>query len=124
MFVGSTEEALNAEITFNCIEEDGENYDYEKQEAVKHFKKLISISARETLERILKFVTGFSSTPPWGLRNKIPIKFLTDDDDKLYPEAMTCFSIYLPTVHSSEQGFIQRFERALEMEGIGFSAPA
>ena len=31
MFVGSPGEALNAEITFNCIEEDGENYDYEKQ---------------------------------------------------------------------------------------------
>ena len=42
-----------------------------KQEAVKHFKKLILISTTETLERILKFATGFSSISPWGLRNKI-----------------------------------------------------
>ena len=125
IFVGPPGEALNAEIIFNCIEEDGENYDYEKQEAVKHFKKLISISTTETLERILKFATGFSSIPPWGLRNKISIKFLADDDDKLYPEAMACFSIlYLATVHSSEQGFIRHFEKALEIEGIGFSTPA
>ena len=50
IFFGSPGEALNVEITFNCIKEDGENYDYEKQEAVKHFKKLIFISTTETLE--------------------------------------------------------------------------
>ena len=95
------------------------------QEAVKHFKKLVLISTTETLERILKFTTGFSSIPPWGLRNKISIKFLADDNDKLYPEAMACFLIlYLPTVHSSKQEFIQPFEKALETEGIGFSSPA
>ena len=102
MFVDSPGEALNAKIFFNCIEEDGENYDYEKQEAMKHFKKLISISTIETLERTLKFATGFSNIPPWGFKNEISIKFLDDDDDKLHPEAMTCISIlYLPTLHLS-----------------------
>ena len=50
IFVGSPGEALNAEIIFNCIEEDEENYDYEKRKAVKYFEKLISISTTETLE--------------------------------------------------------------------------
>ena len=30
IFHGLSREALNVEIFFNCIEEDGENYDYEK----------------------------------------------------------------------------------------------
>lgn len=67
---------------------------------MKHFKKLISISATETLERILKFATGFSSTPPWGLRNKIPIKFLTHDDDKLF-DISTDRSFERAVVHST-----------------------
>ena len=58
-------------IFFICIEEYGENYDYEKQEAVKHFKKFISISAIKNLETIIKFATGFSNIPPWGLKNEI-----------------------------------------------------
>ena len=77
------------------------------------------------MERTLKFAKGFFNIPPWGLKNKISINFLADDNDKLCPEAMACFSIlFLPTVHSSEKGFIQHFEKTLEIEGLGFSAAA
>ena len=53
------------------LTEDAENYDYEKQEAVKHFKKLISISTIETLERILKFAKDF----PIFLHGALKIKY-------------------------------------------------
>ena len=57
------------------------------------------------------------------MQKKITPKFLTDDDNKIYPEAMACFHImYLPTVHSTQEMFTKYFECALGYEGCGFSA--
>ena len=113
---------IKPEELLNVIKND-EHEDYEKQQAFKYLEIMIKGSSSSVLSRLLKFATGYSNIPPWGLGRQIVIKYHADDEDKIYPEAMVCFSIlYLPTVHSNEASFICHFEKALDVEGVGFSA--
>ena len=94
------------------------------QEQVKSwFFDYVEHSTEETLSKLLRFSTAFQSIPPWGLSRKIAVKFLDDDDEKVFPEAMVCFHIiYLPTVHSSKVVFNMHLSQALECESLGFSS--
>ena len=94
------------------------------QEKVKSwFLEFIENSTQETLSKLLCFSTAFQSIPPWGLSKKIAVKFLEDDDQKVFPKAMVCFHIiYLPTVHSSKVAFNMYLSQALECESLGFSS--
>ena len=57
------------------------------------------------------------------MEKSIILKYLEDDDEKMLPESMACFSIfYLLTVHSIQISFNKYFNQALEFEASGFSA--
>eukprot|EP00794_Sanderia_malayensis_P001737 gene1737-1934_t len=92
------------------------------QEQVKSwFLEFIEESTQEILSQFLCFSTALQSIPPWGLSKNIVVKFLEDDDEKLFPEAMVCFQIiYLPTVHTSKLTFCKYLSQALEYESLGF----
>ena len=96
------------------------------QEQVKSwFLDFIEEATEEILSQLLCFSTAFKSIPPWGLSKKISVKFLEDDDEKLFPEAMVYFHIiYLPTVHTSKVAFCKYLSQALEYESLGFSGSA
>ena len=73
------------------------------------------------LNTILHFCTGLWHVPPTGLRNKISIKYLEDDDEKEFPEAIVCSAvILLPVVHSTKKIFDLRFSSALRLGHSGF----
>jgi len=117
-----SEKVMDSETFLSFIEESSET-EYEKTLTLGFFKTFVQESNHEILKKILRFVTGFSDVPPWGLKRKLKINFLVDDDTKIYPEAMACFHIlYLPTVHSNKDVFIEHFLKALDIEGTGFSA--
>ena len=97
--------------------------DFEKIQSRKFFDTFLYNANGDIIKKVLRFVTGYSVIPPWGIPKEIIIKFLIDDDSKLYPEAMVCFGIlHLPTVHSNQREFDKHFLTALEIEGVGFSA--
>jgi len=97
--------------------------EYVNKQAYGFFQSLIVEATPDTLTAILRFATGFESIPPWGLRRPIVIRYLDDDEKKIYPEAMACFNILqLPTVHGNAKSFKEHFMKALSIEGIGFSA--
>ena len=119
---GSNAATVTADIFMQLIKSTTES-DFEKIQSRKFFDTFVHNAKNDTIKKILRFATGFSVIPPWGLGKDISIKFLIDDDTKLYPEAMTCFGIlYLPTVHSTQEEFEHHFIVALEIEGVGFSA--
>ena len=96
---------------------------FAKKQTLDFFKVFINQSTSDRLRKVLKFVTGFDIVPPWGLHNKVAVKFLMDDESKVYPESMACFNlVYVPTVHSTQETFNKYFESALNYEVCGFSA--
>lgn len=98
------------------------NDDYEKKQAFDFFSKIITDSSEKYISAVLKFITGHSLVPPWGLGSPITVKYLDDDDAHIYPKTMSCFNIlYLPTVHTTQQKFGEHFEKAIAIEGVGFS---
>ena len=77
----------------------------------------------KTIQKIFRFVTGFEYLAPWGISRSISVRYLSDDNERSFPEASCCFSILnLPTVHSSQKVFDEYFEKALEVERVDFSA--
>ena len=76
---------------FDFIDRDTE-YIFEKKKTL-FFHKMIEEVANDAREEILKFPTGHEVVSPWELRRKIYVKFLKDNDTKIYPEAMVCFRI-------------------------------
>ena len=122
IFVYSERNKLNPDDIFKLLktEEDGNNF--EKEQALTFFKGLVTDGTERFLAGVLKFVTGLSILPPWGLGSPITIKYLSDDEKHIYPKSMSCFHIlYLPTVHSSKERFKDNFETAIAIEGEGFS---
>uniref|UniRef100_A0A7M5XKK5 HECT domain-containing protein n=1 Tax=Clytia hemisphaerica TaxID=252671 RepID=A0A7M5XKK5_9CNID len=112
---------LKAILVNNDVNKD----DFEKQQAFNFFNKLLDDDEMppQFLKAVLKFSTGFHNIPPWGMKKKIMIRYLADDESKIYPESMSCFNIfYLPTVHSDFQKFKNDMLKAFEIEGIGFSS--
>lgn len=115
---------LNSTIfIYNLENNDHNRDDYEKKQAFNFFESIVNESSSCDLKKILRFTTGFDTIPPWGLRKPMSVKYLEDDEKKIYPEAMSCFNIiYLPTVYSNYECFKSNFLKALEIEGTGFSA--
>ena len=64
------------------------------------FLEFIENPTQETLSKLLCFSTAFQSIPPWGLSKKIAVKFLEDDDQKVFPEAMGLLSYHLSSYSS------------------------
>ena len=105
------------------VNDDVRRDEFENKQAYEYFQSFLDSASTDTLSAILKFTTGFQSIPPWGLRKHIVIRYLEDDEKKIYPEAMACFNILqLPTVHSKKKTFEEHILKALSIEGIGFSA--
>ena len=69
----------------------------------------------------LKFCKGTTSDATPKALPKLAIKWLVDDDEKLYPESIFSVS-HLPTQHSNEQSHTHFFKKAIEIKGTGFSA--
>ena len=113
-------------LTFEKIEErfdEGTDDDFVICRSKAFFMEYLRSAPSEKLSTILKFATGFAILPPWGLHKKICLKYFNDDECKVYPEAMACFNIlYLPTIHITQNAFDHHFDKALILEGIGFSA--
>ena len=77
----------------------------------------------EKLEALMSFITTSPKLPPWRLEKEIAVKFLPDDEQKLMPEATTCFNIlYIPVVYESKTKFYKYMDIALDCESSGFSA--
>ena len=105
------------------VNDDVKRDEFENKQAYEHFQSILAGASANTLGAILKFATGFHSIPPWGLQKPVVIRYLEDDENKIYPEAMACFNILkLPTVHSNCKVFEEHFLKALSIEGVGFSA--
>lgn len=65
-----------------------------------------------TTTQIVKFITGMEQFPP-GRKPKIKVFFLPED--KVLPEAQTCFSyLYIPKSKSMEE-FFEYFDKAVVM---------
>ena len=98
IFVAQT--IMNLE-SFNAIivNDDVTGDEYINKQTYGFFQSLLAAATPDTLTAILRFSTGFVSIPPWGLRKPIVLRYLNDDEKKIYPEAMACFNILqLPTV--------------------------
>ena len=99
---------------------------------------------------LLGFITGVQKEPPWGLSQRIVLKFIPleqsirsaeeEEEDvneeacpqakkpklRLLPESLACFStLFLPQVFEDNQEgkllFFKRMRKAVELEGVGFS---
>lgn len=117
IFVYSKNNGLTPMEFLQLVKTDN-NDDYEKKQAFDFFSKIITDSSEKYISAVLKFITGHSLVPPWG----ITVKYLDDDDAHIYPKTMSCFNIlYLPTVHTTQQKFGEHFEKAIAIEGVGFS---
>jgi len=111
---------LNKEQLIDLLQLD-ESEGFEQKQSFTFFQTFID-SNPEILSKIFRFATGLSEIIPWE-KKKIAMKFLPDDESKIYPEAMACFNIlYLPTVHSTQEAFSRHFSKALDIEGTGFGA--
>ena len=76
----------------------------------------------EKLETLLSFITASQKLPPWRLEKEIVVKPLPDNEQKLLPEATTCFNISCtPVVHESKTTFYKYMNIALDCESSGFS---
>ena len=65
-----------------------------------------------------------SSIPFEGLKEAISVKYLIDDDTKMYPTSQACLKlIHVPTVHSTEKKFFEIMNTALKVESKGFANP-
>ena len=77
----------------------------------------------EKLEALMSFITTSPKLPSWGTEKEIAVKFLPDDEQKLMPEATTCFNmLYIPVVYESKTTFYTYMDIALDCESSGFSA--
>ena len=94
-------------------------------------EKTITILFSSVRERgILDKVIGYFAICHWFYQDSavemekgITLKYLEDDDEKMLPESMACFSIlHLPTVHSIQISSNKYFNQALEFEASSFSA--
>ena len=91
-----------------------------QEQTQKWFIQYVKFASEEALSRLLRFVSAFSAIPAWGMEKKISVKFLPDDDEKIYPESMVCFQVILfPTVHSTQEVFYKYMNKALEIESDG-----
>ena len=59
--------------------------------------------------------------PPMGLPCQLKLEYLSDDENKVLPEARACFgALQLPVVHSARAEFFRAFNTALECGVMGF----
>ena len=71
----------------------------------------------------MSFSTASPKLPLWRLEKDIVVKFLPDNEQKLMPEATTCFNILcIPVVHESKTTFYKYMDITLDCESSGFSA--
>ena len=55
-----------------------------------------------------------------GLENPVKLSYLPQDVNEVFPKAHACFSrLYLPTVHSCKEDFVEAFHKALTF-GFGY----
>ena len=108
----------------SLVKNDGKDEtDFEKIQSRKFFDNFLVNASTETIQKRFRFVTGFEYLPPWGIPQSISVRYLPDENERSFPEASCCFSILnLPIVHSSQTAFDEYFEKALDVEGVGFSA--
>ena len=97
---------------------------FEKKQSQFFFLQYVKEADRTKLSNILQFVTDFTRISPKKKKKGIILKYLEYNDEKMLPESMACLNIlYLSTVHSNQISFNKYFNRALEFEASGFSAP-
>ena len=97
---------------------------FEKKQSQFFFLQYVKEADRTKLSNILQFVTDFTRISPGKMEKGIILKYLEYNDEKMLPESMACLNIlYLSTVHSNQISFNKYFNRALEFEASGFSAP-
>ena len=108
----------------SLVKNDGKDEtDFEKIQSRKFFDNFLVNASTETIQKRFRFVTGFEYLPPWGIPQSISVRYLPDENERSFPETSCCFSILnLPIVHSSQTAFDEYFEKALDVEGVGFSA--
>jgi hypothetical protein len=69
---------------------------------------------------VLKFITGLSTVPPFGLQYPIEILYQPHSSSAIFPKAQACFSkLLLPVIHKTKDEFFAAFTKALEY-GAGY----
>lgn len=98
--------------------------DYAQKQAYDWFMKYVQCASPEQLQCLLQFATGFKTVPPYGMEQKIVLKYRPDHDENAsFPTSMACLSILsLPTVHSTEKKFKESMDIALKFESQGFGS--
>lgn len=86
-----------------------------------HFSSFL-LAGKATLRvspsTVLKFITGLSTVPPFGLRYPIQISYQPYSSTDIFPKAQACFSkLMLPVVHKTKEEFFSAFRKALEYGG-------
>ena len=70
---------------------------------------------------LLQFTTSYKRIPPLGLRHKLSIQYLADDEKNELPVAHACFGIIkLPVIHTSKAVFFKKIDTALIFGSQGF----
>ena len=73
---------------------------------------------------LLQFWTGWTVVPFGGLKKRLKVAFLPDDDATSLPTTSSCTAVLqIPTVHSSKKGFFQAMNVALKFGRVGFPNP-
>lgn len=68
----------------------------------------------------MQFWIGQPHIPPMGLDQPLQVKYLQDDDNKVLPEAQSCFHIlYIPVVHTTKDSFFKIMHQAIDLGAIG-----
>ena len=70
---------------------------FEKKQSQFFFLQYVKQAGSTKLSNILQFVTGFTRIPPWKMEKRYYLKYLEDDDEKMLPESMACFNIFIST---------------------------
>ncbi|PFX15498.1 hypothetical protein AWC38_SpisGene20279 [Stylophora pistillata] len=69
---------------------------------------------------LMQFWIGQPHIPPMGLDQPLQVKYLQDDDNKVLPEAQSCFHIlYIPVVHTTKDSFFKIMHQAIDLGAIG-----
>ena len=94
-----------------------------KADVISWFDDYIRTSNKSTIKELFTFTTAMERLPPWGLLNPIKLEFHEDTEEHIYPSSNVCFNMLnLPVVHTSKSVFIHHINKALSIEGSGFSA--